>query len=88
MIFDHYLTVQTWSPDFVSPIAKVERTLVWISFPGLNLFFYYETIFMTLVTAVGKPIRVDSNTLGVKRGHFARVCVEVDLNKPMIGKVW
>lgn len=39
MIFDHYLTVQSWSLDFVSPKAKIERTMVWIRFPGLNHFF-------------------------------------------------
>ncbi|KAG5010096.1 hypothetical protein JHK87_018611 [Glycine soja] len=28
VMFDHYLTVQTWSPKFVSPLAKIEHTLV------------------------------------------------------------
>jgi hypothetical protein len=43
---------------------------------------------MALAAAVGKPIKVDSNTLDVKRGRFARVCVVINLNKPVIGKVW
>ncbi|PNX98041.1 hypothetical protein L195_g021281, partial [Trifolium pratense] len=42
MISDHYLAVSHWSPDFISPEAKVERTLVWIRFPGLNLVYYDE----------------------------------------------
>lgn len=88
MIFDHYLTVQSWSPDFVSPIAQIEKTMVWIRFPGLNLFFYDESIPLPLAAAVGKPIKVDSNTLDVRRGSFARVCVEIDLTKPVVGKVW
>lgn len=54
----------------------------------LNLFFYDESILMTLAAAVGKPITVDSITLDVKRGRFARVCVEIDLDKSVIGKVW
>lgn len=28
MIFDHYLVVQQWSKDFLSPTAKIEKTLV------------------------------------------------------------
>lgn len=52
MIFDHYLTMQSWSPEFVSPIAKIDRTIVWIRFPGLNLFFYDESILMTLAAKV------------------------------------
>lgn len=48
MIFDHYLTIQTWSPEFVSPTAKIDKTMVLIRFPGLNLFFYDEGILLTL----------------------------------------
>lgn len=43
---------------------------------------------MALVVAVGNPIKFDSNTSDVRRGRFARVCVEIDLNKSVIGKVW
>lgn len=28
MIFDHYLTVQYWSPEFMSPTAKIDKTMV------------------------------------------------------------
>lgn len=38
MIFDHYLTVQCWSSEFVSSMAKIDKTMVWIRFPSLNLF--------------------------------------------------
>lgn len=88
MIFDHYLTVQGWSLAFTSPTATIDRTMVWIRFPGLNLFYYDESILMALASAVGRPIKVDANTLDVRRGQFARVCVEIDLTKPVIGKVW
>lgn len=62
--------------------------MVWIRFPVLNVFYYDESILLTLASAVGEPIKVDSNTLDVKRGHFALVCVEVDLNKLAVWKVW
>ncbi|MCI84462.1 hypothetical protein A2U01_0105740, partial [Trifolium medium] len=29
LIFDHCLAVSHWSPEFASPNAKVERTIVW-----------------------------------------------------------
>lgn len=53
MIFDHYLTVQCCSPAFISPTAKIERTMVWIRFLGLNLFYYDESILLALAAAVG-----------------------------------
>lgn len=87
MIFDHYLSVQQWSKDFLSPIAKIEKTMVWIRFPGLNVYYYDESILLAMAAAVGRPVRVDNTTLGVHRGRFARVCVEVDLIKPVVGKV-
>jgi hypothetical protein len=71
IIFDHYLAVQPWSPEFVSPTEKVSRTLVWVRFPGLNPVFYEEEVIMALAEAVGKPLRVDMHTLNLARGCFA-----------------
>lgn len=88
MMFDHYLAVMRWSPEFVSPNAKVDRTTVWIRFPGLNLVYYDESFLLALASVVGTPIKVDRNTLKVERGRFARICVEIDLNQPVVGKVW
>ncbi|KAK7243144.1 hypothetical protein RIF29_37931 [Crotalaria pallida] len=88
MIFDHCLSVQRWDPDFVSPATQVNRTLVWIRFPGLNLMFYDKSFLLGLASAVGVPNRVDMQTVNVTRGKFARVCVEIDLTMPVVGKVW
>jgi hypothetical protein len=43
---------------------------------------------MAMASAIGRPIKVDINTLKVERGRFARVCVEVDLTMPVVGKIW
>jgi hypothetical protein len=87
MLFDHYLAVARWTPDFASPHAKVEKTLVWIRFPGLNLLYYDESVLLGLASVVGTPVKVDTNTLKVERGRFARICVEIDLTLPVVGKV-
>ncbi|KEH25877.1 DUF4283 domain protein [Medicago truncatula] len=88
MIFDHCLAVTHWSPEFASPKAKVERTVVWVRFPGLNLVYYDESFLLAMASAIGRPIKVYTNTLKVERGKFARVCVEVDLTVPVVGKIW
>jgi hypothetical protein len=88
MIFDHYLTVRTWSPSFVSTTTKIDRTLVWARIPDLNVVFYNESFLLALASALGTPIKVDMNTVNVTRGKFARICIEVDLDKPVVGKVW
>lgn len=35
MIFDHYLAVRPWVPDFVSSEVKIDSTLAWILLPSL-----------------------------------------------------
>ncbi|MCH79387.1 hypothetical protein A2U01_0000136 [Trifolium medium] len=88
LIYDRCLAVSHWSPEFASPNAKIERTVVWVRFPGLNLVYYDESFLMAMASAIGRPIKVDINTLNVERGRFARVCVEVDLTVPVVGKIW
>lgn len=79
MIFDHCLAVRRWTPDFHPEHTKIDKTLVWVRLPGLDLLYYEESFLMALASAVGTPVRVDRNTLGVARGRFARVCVEIEL---------
>nr|KYP43663.1 Transposon TX1 uncharacterized [Cajanus cajan] len=86
MLFDHYLIVRPWSPEFVASATKVDSTLVWIRFPGLGVMFYDESVLLTIASAIGKPIKVDLNTLNMTRGRFARVCVEINLNEPVVGR--
>ncbi|XP_020231527.1 uncharacterized protein LOC109812068 [Cajanus cajan] len=86
MIFDHYLTVRQWDPEFSALESKVDKTLVWVRFPGLGMVYYNESVLLTIAAANGRPIKVDLNTLNMNRGRFARVCVEIDLNSPVVGK--
>jgi len=87
LIYDHCLAVTYWSPEFASPDAKVEQTVVSVRFPGLNLVYYDESFLLAMASAIGRPIKVDTNTLKVERGKFARVCVEIDLTLPVVGKI-
>ncbi|XP_057444958.1 uncharacterized protein LOC130737217 [Lotus japonicus] len=87
MIFDHYLAVSTWSIAFIAPEAKVTKTLAWIRIPGLNAAFYNESFLMSVARFIGKPIKVDFNTLSGERGKYARICVELDLSKPVFGRI-
>ncbi|MCI00123.1 hypothetical protein A2U01_0021139, partial [Trifolium medium] len=62
LIFGHSLVVSHWSLDFASPNAKIECTVVWVQFPGLNLVYYDESFLMAMASAIGRPIKVDINT--------------------------
>nr|KYP40980.1 Transposon TX1 uncharacterized [Cajanus cajan] len=86
MLFDHYLIVRPWSLKFVASATKVDSTLVWVRLPGLGVMFYDESVLLTIASAIGKPVKVDLNTLNMTRDRFARVCVEINLNVPVVGK--
>src|ERR1044072_3421384 len=36
MIYDHYLPVKPWTPDFIAADSKISTTMVWIWIPGLG----------------------------------------------------
>lgn len=42
---------------------------------------------MTLASGVGKPIRVDTNTMDMQQGKYARIYVEIDFDQLVIGMV-
>nr|KYP61988.1 hypothetical protein KK1_016503 [Cajanus cajan] len=86
MIFDHYLTVRPWSPNFSAQDDSINKTLVWVRFLNLNMMFYVESVLLTIASVIGKPLKVDLHTANMLRERFARVCVEVDLNTPVVGK--
>lgn len=68
MLFDHYLAVAWWTPYFKPHLAKVEKNLVRIRFPWLNLLYYDESVFLGLASVVGTHVKIDTNTLNIEKG--------------------
>ncbi|KAG6793276.1 hypothetical protein POTOM_002474 [Populus tomentosa] len=87
MIFDYYLTMQKWTADFVASSVVINRTMVWVRIPSLNLVFYDENFLPAMASTLGTPFKVDMNTLNVERGRFARICVEIELDQPAVGSL-
>lgn len=65
-IFDHYLSVRLWTPNFIADRATIDKTLVWVQIPSLNIRYYVESLLMALASAIGKPIKIDLHTLQVE----------------------
>lgn len=82
LIADPYLMLRRWYPDFDPFMDTLDKLTVWICIPYLPI-EYYDVDFLL---KVGKPIKVDLNMSLASRGHFARLCVKVDLNKPLLSK--
>ncbi|XP_039052923.1 uncharacterized protein LOC120194792 [Hibiscus syriacus] len=86
-IMDHYITVQRWRPNFVVASASIPSTAVWIHIPGLPIEYFKESVLCNLGRLVGKPLKIDYHIAWSTRGRFARICVEIDLNTPLLSKV-
>jgi hypothetical protein len=86
MIADHYLTVRTWHPNFDPYEAKIDKVAVWVRLPDLAMEYYDNSVLWIIGNKIGKTLKVDRATSIGMRGNYARICVEVDLTKPLLAK--
>ncbi|KAK4286585.1 hypothetical protein QN277_003121 [Acacia crassicarpa] len=84
LIYDHYLIVKPWEANFRPDIDVIEKAAVWVRIPKLPLQYYDEEALTRIGNRIGKTLKVDMNTSCQLRGHFARICVLVELSKQMM----
>nr|XP_009759323.1 PREDICTED: uncharacterized protein LOC104211883 [Nicotiana sylvestris] len=87
-IFGNFLSVQCWEPNFVPSRAKQIFTAIWIRLPELPTKFYDEKILNKVGNTIGRLLKVDACTSAALRGRYARICVELPLNKQVKSSVW
>lgn len=86
IIVGHYLTVQEWEPNFFPHKNKLNKLLVWVRFPTLPIEYFEDEFLMKIGKNIGRPVKVDTTTSLVSIGKFARVCVELDVTRPLLSK--
>ncbi|CAI0445084.1 unnamed protein product [Linum tenue] len=86
MIEDHYVLTRVWRRGFEPSEEELTSTLVWARLPKLPMDYYDEELLANIGNSLGRYIRMDEATRQATRGHFARICVEVNLTKPLICK--
>ncbi|CAN0927558.1 hypothetical protein LINGRAHAP2_LOCUS35976 [Linum grandiflorum] len=79
--------LKQWYPQFIPEEATMTSLITWIRIEGLPLEYYNDDALFAITGRIGSPIRVDRQTALVARGKFARVCIEIDLSKPLIPEV-
>ncbi|KAL8158474.1 hypothetical protein V2J09_000011 [Rumex salicifolius] len=85
-VFGHCLAVRAWTATF-HPSAPIDTTPTWVRIHDLPIQYYEERVLSIRASGICRPLKVDPKTLHSNRGRFARLCVEVDLNKPLRGTV-
>ncbi|KAI9117469.1 hypothetical protein K1719_011635 [Acacia pycnantha] len=84
VINDAYLNVARWRPEFNPKSAQIESVVAWVRFPDLPAPLFDKKFLLNLGNVIGKAIKLDIHTAQRARGKFARMCVELDLTKPLV----
>jgi hypothetical protein len=77
-IYDHYLTVKEWSPNFHPQSDTIKKVAVWVRISGLPIEYYDSRVLKNIGNKIGSTVKVDKNTLMQEKGKYARLCVEVN----------
>ncbi|CAN1147702.1 hypothetical protein LINPERHAP2_LOCUS16026, partial [Linum perenne] len=84
-IYDYYISVGRWTHDF-NEEEPLKTILTWVRLPRLPIHFFNEIAVTRIGNCIGKTVMLDLATTEGARARYARVCVEVDISKPLHGK--
>ncbi|KAL4374795.1 hypothetical protein AHAS_Ahas05G0217500 [Arachis hypogaea] len=85
-IYDHSLAVRLWEPNFNPLMTTIDKITAWVRLSRLLIELYSEKILRKIGDLVGKTCKIDYNTSHLCWRKFARLCIEVDLTQPLIGR--
>ena len=86
-IGEHFLSIRPWESDFRRETASVTSVAVWVRLNGLPIEYYNSEALCHIGKTIGNVLRVDTHTAIEDRGRFARMCVQIDVEKPLITAV-
>jgi hypothetical protein len=86
-INQQFLTLRRWSPGFRPSEAKISTTAVWARLPELLIELYDMNILRRIGNQLGSLLKVDARTMDNERGRYARLCVQIDLEQPLIPRI-
>nr|POE89475.1 uncharacterized protein CFP56_65842 [Quercus suber] len=84
---DHFLSLRPWEPFFKPSAANISLVAVWIRLYELPLELYEAEVLREIGESIGKVLRVDMHTAMEARGKYARLCIQIDINKPLINSI-
>ena len=83
-IGEHFSSIKPWEPDFRPETASISSIAVWIRLNNLPIEYYNTEALHHIGKSIGNVLRVDTHTASEMRGRFARLCVQIDVNKPLV----
>ena len=87
-IGQHFLAIRQWEPRFKASTTTLSSVVVWIRLIELPMEFYEPNALKKIGRAIGPVLRIDYHTTNKERGRFARLCIQVNLDKPLVRKIY
>ncbi|CAN1167635.1 hypothetical protein LINPERHAP2_LOCUS27344 [Linum perenne] len=84
-LYDYYIFVARWSPLF-NDEEPIKTIMTWVRLPKLPIHYFNQVAVNRIGNYIGETIRMDLATSEGARARYVRVCVEIDLTKPLLGK--
>ena len=84
---DHFLSLRLWESFFRPDSATVSLVAVWIRLYQLPIEQYEVEVLREIGESIGKVLRVDTHTAMEARGKYARLCIQIEINKPLINTI-
>ncbi|CAL8098739.1 unnamed protein product [Prunus armeniaca] len=81
--FGQYLVLQKWRPGFCPATAHITRMAEWIRVSAIHLECFDVWELKRISNLLGKLLKTNALTISHNRGKFAKMCVELDLTKPL-----
>ncbi|CAI9090939.1 OLC1v1025839C1 [Oldenlandia corymbosa var. corymbosa] len=72
---------------FDAATSMMKATIVWAKLPGLPVHYYNNVFCRRIGKALGRVVHIDGQTAARTRGLFARLAVEVELDKPLVSRI-
>ncbi|KAG0470660.1 hypothetical protein HPP92_017360 [Vanilla planifolia] len=80
--------LDVWTPNFRPSTNSAMHAPVWVRFPALPLLYWDTENIIRIAKSIGDPILLDGWTGDLQRSTYARVCVRMDLSKPLKPGMW
>ena len=80
---EHFLAIRPWEPYFKALEAKLSSVAIWVRLPQLLIEFYDREVLKEIGEAIGPVLRIDAYTATESRGSYAKLCVQINLEKPL-----
>nr|POF05181.1 hypothetical protein CFP56_05781 [Quercus suber] len=86
-IGEHFLSIRPWELNFKPSTVNVASIAVWVRLAELPIEYYEMEVLKHIGRSISNVLRIDTHTATESRGCFARLCVQVDIEKPFVTSI-